>query len=287
MATTRPRKRNPALTEARRQQVLDAAAACFRRDGFRGASMAAISAEADMSTGHIYHYFPSKEAIVRAFVERDQQWGLASIEGLKQTGDVLQAMIDQSAECLVDRAEVSHPALSLEIAAEASRNPVIAAIMTECSATIRAALEDALAVGRDQGSIAATPDTAVLCTLMMIIFDGITVRSVLAPDFDREATLGGLRLLLERLLRPPRKADERIVDVRFDNDRLSVDLMDGRTISVPLAWYPRLFDATPDQRRHWLVAGGGYGIHWPDIDEDLSTEGLLGGAPAPRNVQRA
>lgn len=77
------------------------------------------------------------------------------------------------------------------------------------------------------------------------------------------------------------KADERVMDVRVDDDRLAVDLMDGRTIAVPLAWYPRLLDATPEQRRHWEVAGGGYGIHWPDINEDLSTEGLLRGAPAP------
>jgi hypothetical protein len=76
-------------------------------------------------------------------------------------------------------------------------------------------------------------------------------------------------------------ADERIADVRFDEDRLVVDLMDGRTIAVPLAWYPRLIDATVEQRSHWRVAGAGYGIHWPDIDEDLSAEGLLRGAPAP------
>jgi hypothetical protein len=77
-------------------------------------------------------------------------------------------------------------------------------------------------------------------------------------------------------------ADERIADVRIDDERLTVDLMDGRTIAVPLAWYPRLLNATPDQRRNWKRAGGGYGLHWPDLDEDLSTEGLLRGAPAPR-----
>lgn len=78
-------------------------------------------------------------------------------------------------------------------------------------------------------------------------------------------------------------ADERVSDVRFDDDRLIVDLMDGRTIAVPLGWYPRLFDATPQQRQVWEVAGAGYGIHWPQIDEDLSTEGLLRGSPAPRS----
>jgi hypothetical protein len=69
--------------------------------------------------------------------------------------------------------------------------------------------------------------------------------------------------------------------VRVSDDLLSVDLVDGRTISVPLAWYPRLLHASGEQRGKWQIAGGGFGIHWPDLDEDLSTEGLLRGAPAP------
>lgn len=81
-----------------------------------------------------------------------------------------------------------------------------------------------------------------------------------------------------------RVADERVADVRFEQDRLIVDLRDGRTIAVPVAWYPRLRDASADQRARWETAGGGYGIHWPDIDEDLSTEGLLRGAPSPRRA---
>jgi len=76
-------------------------------------------------------------------------------------------------------------------------------------------------------------------------------------------------------------ADERVLDVRCDEHSLIVDLMDGRTISVPLAWYPRLLHATAEQRAKWELAGAGFGIHWPEIDEDLSTEGLLRGAPAP------
>ncbi len=80
------------------------------------------------------------------------------------------------------------------------------------------------------------------------------------------------------------KAGESVKDVHFTEDTLSVDLMDGRTITVPLAWYPRLLHATPEQRNNWEKCGGGYGIHWPDIDEDLSTEGLLRGAPAPRKA---
>ncbi len=77
------------------------------------------------------------------------------------------------------------------------------------------------------------------------------------------------------------RADARVRGVSVDADALSVALMDGRTITVPLAWYPRLANATQAQRNRWEIAGGGWGIHWPEIDEDLSTEGLLRGAPAP------
>lgn len=79
-------------------------------------------------------------------------------------------------------------------------------------------------------------------------------------------------------------ADERVTDVKFTKETLSVSLRDGRIITVPLAWYPRLFHATAAQRTNWQVASGDYGIHWSDIDEDLNTEGLLRGAPAPRRT---
>jgi hypothetical protein len=78
------------------------------------------------------------------------------------------------------------------------------------------------------------------------------------------------------------RADERVKHVYFTEETISVNLMDGRTITVPLVWYPRLLNATPEQRAEWQVCGGGYGIHWEAIDEDLSTEGMLRGAPAPR-----
>ena len=74
---------------------------------------------------------------------------------------------------------------------------------------------------------------------------------------------------------------ERVRNVRFTADHLIVDLADGRTVTAPLARYPRLLRATPGQRESWRVCGGGYGISWPEIDEDLSTEGLLRQAPAP------
>lgn len=74
--------------------------------------------------------------------------------------------------------------------------------------------------------------------------------------------------------------DERAVSVRFMDEQLVVDLRDGRTIATPLVWYPRLRHATDAQRANWQIIGSGFGIHWPDIDEDLSVEAMLDGRPA-------
>lgn len=77
-------------------------------------------------------------------------------------------------------------------------------------------------------------------------------------------------------------SDERVKDVHFLEYEMSVELMDGRTIIVPLSWYPRLENAKKQDLEKWEICAGGYGIHWEIIDEDLSTEGLLLGIPAPQ-----
>ena len=74
--------------------------------------------------------------------------------------------------------------------------------------------------------------------------------------------------------------EPRIQDVMTTDDRITVSFDDGRIVSLPLEWYPRLHRATPAQRRKWELIGRGYGVHWPDVDEDLSAEGLLKGSPA-------
>lgn len=67
------------------------------------------------------------------------------------------------------------------------------------------------------------------------------------------------------------------VDVQVSDDSLSVDLSDGRSVSVPLAWFPRLMHASTQERGHWQLIGGGIGIHWADLDEDISVENLISG----------
>jgi hypothetical protein len=78
-------------------------------------------------------------------------------------------------------------------------------------------------------------------------------------------------------------------NVVVSDEALTVDLADGRTLSVPLVWYPRLLHGTPAERNQWELIGDGEGIHWPELDEDLSVEGLLLGRPSAesqRSFQR-
>jgi len=81
----------------------------------------------------------------------------------------------------------------------------------------------------------------------------------------------------------------RVVNVTVTDDTLSVDLEDGRTISVPIGWYPRLAHGTPAERAHFQTSGAGYGVYWPDLDEDIGVEGLLLGkksAESPASFER-
>lgn len=74
-------------------------------------------------------------------------------------------------------------------------------------------------------------------------------------------------------------------DVKVTEDTLTVDISDGRTISAPLEWFPRLLNATPQERNKWRLIGRGHGIYWEDIDEDISIEGLLTGRPSGESQQ--
>ena len=76
--------------------------------------------------------------------------------------------------------------------------------------------------------------------------------------------------------------DTRVKEVAVTEDLITFGLVDGRIVSVPLAWSWRLSEATPAQRNNFEIIGEGYGVHWPDVDEDLSVEGMLHGVPAPR-----
>jgi len=82
------------------------------------------------------------------------------------------------------------------------------------------------------------------------------------------------------------RAEPRARSVEVTDDEITAHLVDGRTITVPLVWSWRLAEATPEQRAHWELLGDGEGMHWPDIDEDLSVRGMLEGIPARRPNRR-
>lgn len=87
----------------------------------------------------------------------------------------------------------------------------------------------------------------------------------------------------------PTLVTARISNVTITEDTLTVDLEDGRTISVPIGWYPRLAHGTSQERANWEISGAGYGIHWRDLDEDLGVEGLLLGKKSnesPESLKR-
>lgn len=74
--------------------------------------------------------------------------------------------------------------------------------------------------------------------------------------------------------------DVRALDVTFSEDDFAVSLADGRTLTIPIVWFPRLFHASPAERAHWRWVGRGMGVHWPDLDEDISVEDLILGRPS-------
>jgi hypothetical protein len=80
--------------------------------------------------------------------------------------------------------------------------------------------------------------------------------------------------------------ESRISGVEVTDEAITARLVDGRVISVPLAWSWRLSEATPTQRKNWQLIGDGHGVHWPDVDEDISAEGMLNGIPARRPRDR-
>ena len=82
-------------------------------------------------------------------------------------------------------------------------------------------------------------------------------------------------------------SEPRIQALRVTDDLIEADLVDGRTITVPLVWSWRLSEATPEQRANYEIIGDGIGVHWPDVDEDISAQGMLTGFPARRPKQRA
>ncbi|GAB0147601.1 TetR/AcrR family transcriptional regulator [Marichromatium gracile] len=181
--------------EARRRQILAAAAVCFAREGFHGASIAKISRAAEMSPGHIYHFFENKEAIIAALVEHKLEQSLSMVQQFERAEDVHQAMQERVDTGVNERTDLDHAALELEILAEAARNPRVAAIVQAADAAKRERLCRLLASAR------GTPrgDEAAATEIIMALFDGLASRAISNPTLDRAALLAPLQAALRVL----------------------------------------------------------------------------------------
>lgn len=183
---------------ARRQQILDAAAQCFREHGFHSAGMQLIARTAGMSAGHIYHYFENKEAIIAAIVAGDEAITQSRFDDFRREPDVLQAMVEQADRGLDRSLDATRSALLTEINAESGRNPRVAALVRASDEALRAQLCEL--IGRIHPEASDDRRRAAQAELILTVFDGLRVRGLRHPDLDRDAVLDLLRPVLRRIL---------------------------------------------------------------------------------------
>ncbi len=182
------RRANAQLQSDRRAEILAAAQRCFVRSGFHGASMQDICAEAGMSPGNLYRYFPSKEALIAGIAERDR----AEVAQQFASADLsrgLFAVLEGMAHHYFAERPTEQVLLCTEVMAEARRHPEIARIFTSFDADVRKWFLDLLRAAAERGDIPADVDFDGVVTMLMIIADGVWWRRALDSDFDPESVL--------------------------------------------------------------------------------------------------
>jgi AcrR family transcriptional regulator len=189
--------------EVQRERILCAAQKCFIEHGFHAASMANIAAAAQMSAGLMYRYFENKSAIVKAIVERQLQDGRAQIEQLHTSADLVASILQTYRLWLTRDPAVMNPALYLEMSAEATRDPQIAAALQESDERIYEALHAWMARGRDDRGLGLPPDVASRRThLLMQVWNGLAVSAVRRPNQDPAAMRDVIEQFVNRLVTP-------------------------------------------------------------------------------------
>lgn len=201
MSNNEKRHNDPDRAQLRRQQVLDAAATCFKRSGFHGASMSEISKAAGMSAGHIYNYFDSKDAIIAAFVEQNVERVSAILRDLAQRADPLKEMVDDAEGSVSEHVESDRIALQLEIWAEASRNPAIAAVVRDADLRSRSDFRNLLKAARARHQLDASDDVVDgLMEAVIALFHGLHVRAIHNPGAPLPAVVASVRHALRAML---------------------------------------------------------------------------------------
>lgn len=182
------RRANTQLQADRRTEILDAAQTCFARSGFHQASMQEICAEANMSPGNLYRYFPSKEAIIAGICERDRAEAVESFRAVHQAPDFFTGLAELARFHLVERT-AEEVGLCAEIMAESRRNPDIARVYQDVERDIKARLAAMLQQAADGGEIRRDIDLTSAASALMVLADGISWRRAVDPSFDPEKLL--------------------------------------------------------------------------------------------------
>jgi len=194
------RRANAQLQADRRDEILAAAQRCFVRAGFHGASMQDICAEAGMSPGNLYRYFPSKEALIAGIAERDR----AEVAQAFASADLSRGLFNVL-EGMVRHYFAEHPRervlLCTEVMAEARRHPEIARISSSFDADVRKWLIGLLRAAAERGDIPHDLDFDGVVTLLMLIADGVWWRRALDPEFKPEMVVPTIMEVARHLLR--------------------------------------------------------------------------------------
>jgi len=187
--------------QARRQQVLTAAAECFRRRGFHGASMAEIAKTAGMSAGHIYNLFENKDDVIAAIVERDRDVIVRRIQETLEGDDVPGAMLACIEENFHEPEREAEAALNIEVLAEASRNPKLAEVVVGSETMIRnkAMMLIRMALGPAANALPAD-EIEARATVIGALFNGLMVLAISQPHLNQAAVTKVMQRIMRMLM---------------------------------------------------------------------------------------
>lgn len=196
------RRASAQLQSDRRQEILDAAQGCFARSGFHQASMQEICAEARMSPGGVYRYFPSKEAIIAAIAERDRADVTANFAAVSDLPDVMKGLEYLARHYLIERTD-EEIGLCAEIRNESRRNPEIGRIHHAINADVEAGLVGILKKAVERGEIEPGVNLEGAVTVLLALGDGIEWRRAADPSFDVESVFPQIMQVVRCLLKQP------------------------------------------------------------------------------------
>jgi AcrR family transcriptional regulator len=190
---------DPIKHEGRRRQILEAAERCFARDGFHGTSMADLCAGTKMSSGHLYHYFASKEALIAAITEAHLARATRNFKRMMKADDPIEAFITASTR---SKRSQDKPQLVLNMLAEADRIPALAAVLAQHHQDMQTLLAVFLRQAQERGQVDASLDPTQTAALLLTVLIGAKTMPLLNPKRNKTASGDYLRLLIRRFLMP-------------------------------------------------------------------------------------